>query len=71
MRYSNNTIKTYISMIKLFFRFHSQKDIDKINIKDIELFNDQYIIKNNFSSTFQNQLINAIKLFTVIKTTNT
>lgn len=42
-------------MIKLFFRFHSQKDI--------ELFNDQYIIKNNFSSTFQNQLINAIKLF--------
>ncbi|WP_299680594.1 tyrosine-type recombinase/integrase [uncultured Tenacibaculum sp.] len=63
MRYSNNTIKTYISMIKLFFRFHSQKDIDKINVKDIELFNDQYIIKNNFSSTFQNQLINAIKLF--------
>lgn len=63
MRYSNNTIKTYISMIELFFKFHSQKDIYKINIKDIELFNDQYIIKNNFSSTFQNQLINAIKLF--------
>lgn len=55
MRYSNNTIKTYISMIKLFFRFHSQKDI--------ELFNDQYIIKNNFSYIFQNQLVNAIKLF--------
>ena len=63
MRYSNNTIKTYISMIELFFKFHSQKDIHEINTKDIELFNDQYIIKNNFSSTFQNQLINAVKLF--------
>lgn len=63
MRYSINTIKTYISMIELFFKFHSKKNIQDITKRDIEHFNDKYIIKNNFSSTFQNQLINAIKLF--------
>ncbi|CAM1346141.1 conserved hypothetical protein [Tenacibaculum crassostreae] len=63
MRYSNNTIKTYISMIELFFKFHSEKNIQQITKRDIEFFNDEYIIKNNYSSTFQNQLINAIKLF--------
>lgn len=63
MRYSKNTIKTYISMISLFFRYHYDKNLNQINKKDIEAFNSNYIIKNGYSFTFQNQLINAIKLF--------
>ncbi|WP_047788655.1 tyrosine-type recombinase/integrase [Tenacibaculum mesophilum] len=70
MRYSPNTIKTYISMIELFFRFNHQGNIQNITKKDIETFNNEYIIKNNFSSTFQNQLINAIKLFYKYNTNN-
>lgn len=62
-RYSKNTIKTYESMIILFFRFHDSKEIDAITNYDIELFNTEYILKNNYSYTFQNQLVNAIKLF--------
>lgn len=62
-RYSDNTIKTYISMIDLFFRFHSDKEIEHITKDDVENFNTNYILKNKFSFTFQNQLVNAIKLF--------
>ena len=62
-RYSKNTIKTYISMIELFFRFHADKQIETITKDDIEDFNTNYILKNGYSFTFQNQLINAIKLF--------
>ena len=62
-RYSHNTITTYFSMIELFFRFHSNKTIAHITKKDIEEFNTEYILKNNYSATFQNQLISAIKLF--------
>lgn len=67
MRYSPNTIKTYISMIELFFRFHHQGKIQNITKKNIEVFNNEYIIKNNFSSTFQNQLINVINLYNEIR----
>jgi len=62
-RYSDNTIKTYISMIDVFFRFHSDKEIKSISKDDIESFNTNYILKNKYSFTFQNQLVNAIKLF--------
>ena len=62
-RYSQNTITTYFSMTELFFRFHSNKTIAHITKKDIEEFNTEYILKNNYSATFQNQLISAIKLF--------
>ena len=62
-RYSENTIKTYTSMIELFFRFHSDKQVNEIDEKNILDFNINYIIANNYSSTFQNQLINALKLF--------
>jgi len=62
-RYSDNSIKTYVSMIEAFFRFHSDKEIESITKDDVESFNTNYILKNNYSFTFQNQLVNAIKLF--------
>ena len=62
-RYSINTIKTYSSMLELFFKHTNYKDLNTVNKKDIEYFTNKYIIKNNYSYTFQNQLVNAIKLF--------
>lgn len=62
-RYSESTIKTYCSMLDLFFRYHTEKLIENITETDIVLFNQHYIIRNNYSATFQNQLVNAIKLF--------
>jgi len=39
------------------------KDISDISNDDLIDFNNNYILKNNFSSAFQNQLVNAVKLY--------
>ncbi|MFZ1337217.1 MAG: site-specific tyrosine recombinase/integron integrase [Saprospiraceae bacterium] len=62
-RYSPNTIKTYMEALKVFFRYFSEKDIRTIDNNDIILFNNDYILKKNLSSSYQNQMVNAIKLF--------
>jgi len=62
-RYSVNTINTYESMLLLFFRFQHPKTIANITQKDILNFNTDYILANGYSYTYQNQAINAIKLF--------
>ncbi len=61
-RYADNTIKTYISMMNRFFEF-IKKEPDKICNDDIKLYNDDFILKNNFSATYQNQFINALKKY--------
>jgi len=62
-RYSDSTIKTYCSMVKLFLTYHSPKKIVELNKDDLLSFNTHYILANNYSFTFQNQLVNALKLF--------
>ena len=62
-RYSANTIKTYTDALERFLEFFSQKAIHEINNEDIIHFNNEYIIKNGYSSSFQNQVVNAVKLF--------
>ncbi len=62
-RYSENTIRTYEGMLLIFFRFHFPKTESEITEKDIIRFNYDYILANGYSYTYQNQAINAIKLF--------
>jgi integrase/recombinase XerD len=62
-RYSDNTIKTYTDALKIFFRFFHNKPKHKINNKDLQHFNNEYIIANKYSVTYQSQVINAVKLF--------
>ena len=62
-RYSINTINTYESMVISFFKYHNTKRIDAITKNDLIDFNTNYILANNYSYTYQNQLVNAIKLF--------
>lgn len=62
-RYSASTINTYSSMLDLFFRYHTDKSIEDITEMDIVLFNQHYILRNHYSATYQNQLVNALKLF--------
>lgn len=62
-RYADQTIKTYVSMLIVFFSHYPEKAIDKISLKDIEDFNYYFIIQKGFSASYQNQMINAIKLF--------
>jgi integrase/recombinase XerD len=62
-RYSPNTIKTYTDALAVFFQFHSHKTPEQLDITDIIYFNTSYILRKNLSASYQNQVINAIKLF--------
>ena len=62
-RYSENTIKTYCDALKTFLKYYSAKDIEDITNKDVIDYNNDYIRKHNYSASFQNQTVNAIKLF--------
>jgi len=62
-RYSSNTIKVYSDSLSTFLRYFSMKDISDISNDDLIDFNNNYILMNNFSSSFQNQVVNAVKLY--------
>ena len=62
-RYSEKTIVTYVKAIKIFFQFFKSKLPEQITISDFHCFNNGYIIKYGYSASYQNQVINAIKLF--------
>jgi len=62
-RYSESSIKTYTNAIKSFLRFYENKAIGEFSNSDIITYNNEYILKNKLSASFQNQVVNAIKLF--------
>lgn len=62
-RYSANTIKTYIDVVRVFLIFFKDKAISEIANDDIIRFNNEYILKRKLSSTYQNQFVNGVKLF--------
>jgi integrase/recombinase XerD len=62
-RYSENTIGTYVDALRTFLRYCAKKGISEINNQDLIIFNNDYILANSLSSSFQNQVVNAIKLF--------
>ena len=62
-RYSPSTIKTYSEALKSFLIFYREKPIAEITNEDVIIYNNEYILKNNLSASYQNQIVNAIKLF--------
>lgn len=64
LRYSDNTIQTYVDAIRVFKRFVEEyTSMDLVTELDIRNFNHQYILGNNYSASYQNQIINALKLY--------
>lgn len=63
LRFSENTIKSYTEGLRIFLRYHENKNVLEITQEDIVNFNLGYIIKNNYSASYQNQVINGIKHF--------
>jgi len=62
-RYSQNTIKTYSDVLKTFLKFISPKDISIITNDDLEEFCYHRIVRKGYSTSYQNQVINALKLY--------
>ena len=62
-RYSPSTIKTYSEALRSFLLFFDEKPVTEITNEDVILYNNNYILKNNLSASYQNQIVNAIKLY--------
>ena len=62
-RYSDSTIATYSEAIKSFLVFYREKPIAVITNEDVIVYNNEHILKNKLSASYQNQTINALKLF--------
>lgn len=62
-RYSARTMESYLTLLGLFFRYFSDKDPDNITQNEVHSFMNDFIIKNGFSASYQNQMVSAIKLY--------
>ncbi len=62
-RYSESTVNTYTEALIIFLRFYSEKKLEEITNEDLINFNNDYILKNGLSASYQNQMVNSIKLF--------
>ena len=62
-RYSESTLTTYSEALKSFLVFYREKPIADITNEDVIIYNNDYILKNKLSASYQNQIVNAIKLF--------
>lgn len=62
LRYGESTIKTYINALGVFLAYSTSKT-EQIHSDDLITFNHDYIIGNGYSTSYQNQVINAIKLY--------
>ena len=62
-RYSESTIATYSEALKSFLIFFREKPVAEITNEDVIVYNNDYILDNKLSASYQNQTVNAIKLF--------
>ena len=62
-RYSDSTVKTYVKAITVFLRFIKPKMSAEATNEDMQRFVYQYMIPRKLSFSYQNQAVNAAKLF--------
>jgi site-specific recombinase XerD len=67
-RYSKSTVETYSFFIADFIEFHSNKAINSLTNRDVELFIESIFIKRNYSISTQRQFISAVKQFILFHT---
>lgn len=62
-RYSINTIKSYVMHVENLINQMGEENISTITNDTIDEYTNKEIVKGNYSSSYQNQMINAIKQF--------
>lgn len=62
-RYSLSTVKTYVQAITVFLRFIKPKTSAEVTNEDMQRFVYQYMMPRKLSFSYQNQAVNAAKLF--------
>ncbi|MFN4993787.1 MAG: site-specific tyrosine recombinase/integron integrase [Bacteroidota bacterium] len=68
--YSETTIQTYTNALLVFLQYYQDKEPEALTNEDVISFNNDYIYANRYSTSLQNQTVNALKLYIkVIKNT--
>lgn len=62
-RYSDSSIGTYTDCVRVFLSYFSERMPESLDNDDVVLFVNDYILKKGLSYSYQNQFVNAIKLF--------
>ncbi len=62
-RYTASTIRIYTKMVEVFLRFIKPGSAEDALGSGIQRFTNEYIISQRLSYSYQNQLVNALKLF--------
>jgi integrase/recombinase XerD len=62
-RYSQHTIKSYEHHLQNFFRYFAGRDVRQISDEEINRYIAGLIETKNISASYQNQIINALKLY--------
>jgi integrase/recombinase XerD len=63
VRYSSRTNESYLALLEFFFKYFNGKDPLDISGEEVSEFVYDFIITNGYSSSYQNQMISAIKTF--------
>jgi len=64
-RYSNSTVNTYSFFIADLIEFYSEKALESLSNRDVELFIESVFVKRHYSISTQRQFISAVKQFIV------
>jgi integrase len=64
-RYSKSTIETYSFFVADFIGFNTDKPLESLTVRDVELFIETVFISRNYSISTQRQFISAVKQFIV------
>jgi integrase/recombinase XerD len=62
-RYSTRTVETYVALLELYFKFFYKRNPYEITQNEVCDFINDFIIKNGFSASYQNQMVSAIRLY--------
>ena len=62
-RYSRKTVENYTNMVRVFMHYYNDFSIGDLGHEDIIHFNDDFIVRNRYSVTYQRQMVSALKLF--------
>jgi site-specific recombinase XerD len=66
-RKSASTIHTYSNFIELFLKFHAQRNLSDLGLRDVEQFLEQVIAKRKYSISSHRQCISGLKHFSKLK----
>jgi integrase/recombinase XerD len=62
-RYSNSSVETYCDAVRIFLKYVYPKQAEDVEVNDMVLFVNDFIIANQYSYSYQNQFVNGCKLF--------